>query len=67
MVYALRDDALKFYRDNISGKVTNWGEIVQIMIAEFNPPIRREAMFNRLIRISLQDVMVNPRHSGSLS
>ena len=37
----------------------NWGEIVQIMNAEFNSPIRQQSMFNRLIRIPIEDLMVD--------
>lgn len=57
MSYSLKDEVLKFFRDSISGKIVNWGEIVQVMNAGFNPPIRQQNLLNRLIRISIEDFM----------
>lgn len=57
MVYALKDGALKFFRNNCTAKIINWGEIVQIMNVEFNLPVRQEELFNKLTSVSLSDFM----------
>lgn len=59
MSYLLKDEALECFLENISGKVVNWGEIVQIINAELNPPIRQQNMFNRLICITIEAFIVD--------
>lgn len=57
MSYLLEDEPFKFFLENVSRKVANSGWNVQIMNAEFNPPIHQQNMFNGLIRVSIENFM----------
>lgn len=57
--HILRDHALDFYRDNIEGKINNWGELLRKMSDEFNSDVKMETIAAKLKTLHISQFEVD--------